>query len=295
MTTVASSAVSSDTPCKSSRAMLAASVPPSPPGSPDNAPDRTEARKMANGALVSRQADFDQKYAAVIPQARPTAKPVAVEHPGSAPVFKRERKDATWQQVYDYRLKTLQKEKPNESSEKLRVGAEASADMDLNDDRRIHRMKVRNHKVKLAKYDAAKSGKETEWSKAEVYRIPDNPPATQPTAAPLFGASTANSAVPATSVSSSGGFSLDGMPGSQTIAGWMEHFGIISTTVKDGDPKTRDTNISAVKSAIDNITSDSEMQMLRFRQMVDKRGTALQEAKTTLSNDKRLKDAIIQG
>ena len=37
------------------------------------------------------------------------------------------------------------------------------------------------------------------------------------------------------------------------------------------------------------------MQMLRFRQMVDKRGTALQEAKTTLSNDKRLKDAILQG
>ena len=56
-----------------------------------------------------------------------------------------------------------------------------------------------------------------------------------------------------------------------------------------------DTNINAVKAAVDNVTSDSEMQMLRFRQMVDKRGTALQEAKTTLTNDKRLKDAIVQG
>ena len=93
---------------------------------------------------------------------------------------------------------------------------------------------------------------------------------------------------------------LEGESGTKTVKEWMDHLGITWTDVQgDKDKATRDgnwdANISAVKSQIDNITSDSEMQMLRFRQMVDKRGTALQEAKTTLSNDKRLKDAIVQG
>ena len=79
---------------------------------------------------------------------------------------------------------------------------------------------------------------------------------------------------------------------------WMKEFGIeYGDSSKTGSKydAEMDRSISNLKSRIDNITSDSEMQMLRFRQMVDKRGTALQEAKTTLSNDKRLKDAIVQG
>ena len=79
---------------------------------------------------------------------------------------------------------------------------------------------------------------------------------------------------------------------------WSTEFGFKMTTA-GGKPSEKsaawDTNINAVKGLVDNVTSDSEMQMLRFRQMVDKRGTALQEAKTTLQNDKRLKDAIVQG
>ena len=94
-------------------------------------------------------------------------------------------------------------------------------------------------------------------------------------------------------------FSLDGYGGPKDVATWIKEFGITRTDVNPGDKDKAgaawDANINAAKSAIDNITSDSEMQMLRFRQMVDKRGTALQEAKTTLTNDKRLKDAIVQG
>ena len=98
----------------------------------------------------------------------------------------------------------------------------------------------------------------------------------------------------------SGKFTLDGETGTKDVDGWMAHFGITRTEVDINDSNSDfdadwDTNINAVKTQVDNITSDSEMQMLRFRQMVDKRGTALQEAKTTLSNDKRLKDAILQG
>ena len=98
----------------------------------------------------------------------------------------------------------------------------------------------------------------------------------------------------------SGHFALEGESGTRSAHGWLEYYGL---TVTDVDHSTSastrdaawDANINAVKSRVDNITSDSEMQMLRFRQMVDKRGTALQEAKTTLANDKRLKDAIVQG
>lgn len=96
-------------------------------------------------------------------------------------------------------------------------------------------------------------------------------------------------------------FKLEGSDGTaRSMQGWMNHLGIESTDVAYNAETSKrdgqwDTNINNLKSAIDNITSDSEMQMLRFRQMVDKRGTALQEAKTTLTNDKRLKDAIIQG
>lgn len=99
-------------------------------------------------------------------------------------------------------------------------------------------------------------------------------------------------------------YSLPGESGTKTTEDWMKHLGLGHTDVPDSKSKTHsksdwsaawDANINNVKTAIDNITSDSEMQMLRFRQMVDKRGTALQEAKTTLTNDKRLKDAIVQG
>ena len=92
-------------------------------------------------------------------------------------------------------------------------------------------------------------------------------------------------------------FTLEGTDGtSRQVHEWETYFGIDAPDAKGGgDGGAYDAKISAVKSQIDNITSDSEMQMLRFRQMVDKRGTALQEAKTTLSNDKRLKDAIVQG
>lgn len=103
-----------------------------------------------------------------------------------------------------------------------------------------------------------------------------------------------------TTAQNSESFSLEGYGGPKDVQDWMDHFGITRTNViVDANAETRDgqwdANINAVKSQIDNITSDSEMQMLRFRQMVDKRGTALQEAKTTLSNDKRLKDTIVQG
>ena len=96
-----------------------------------------------------------------------------------------------------------------------------------------------------------------------------------------------------------GKFSLPGESGSKHAHEWITHFGVTYTQINTSDSTKKraqwDSNISAVKTQIDNITSDSEMQMLRFRQMVDRRGTALQEAKTTLSNDKRLKDAILQG
>ena len=55
-----------------------------------------------------------------------------------------------------------------------------------------------------------------------------------------------------------------------------------------------DANIEAVKSQIDNVSSDTELKMLRFRQLIDKRGTALQEAKETMQNDKKLKDQIVK-
>ena len=91
---------------------------------------------------------------------------------------------------------------------------------------------------------------------------------------------------------------VDGKTETKDPEVWMREFGIVygdsSKTGKTYDAEM-DRSIQNLKSEIDNITSDSEMQMLRFRQMVDKRGTALQEAKTTLTNDKRLKDAIIQG
>lgn len=96
---------------------------------------------------------------------------------------------------------------------------------------------------------------------------------------------------------SSGDHSLPGHTEERSIKEWMQYFGISHTTTNTGEnfDSAWEANINAIKGEIDNITSDSEMQMLRFRQMVDKRGTALQEAKTTLTNDKRLKDAIVQG
>ena len=96
-------------------------------------------------------------------------------------------------------------------------------------------------------------------------------------------------------------FSLEGTDGqTRNIDDWMDYFGITKTDVqynKSGDKRDAqwDANIEAVKGEIDQITSDSELKMLRFRQLVDKRGTALQEAKSTMQQDKRLKDQVLQG
>ena len=86
-----------------------------------------------------------------------------------------------------------------------------------------------------------------------------------------------------------GSFTLPGHTDStaRTVTEWFTALNITS-----GD---KDTKIANLKNAIDNLTSDSEMQMLRFRQMVDKRGTALQEARTTLTDDKRNKEKALQG
>lgn len=96
-------------------------------------------------------------------------------------------------------------------------------------------------------------------------------------------------------------FSLEGTDGqTRNIDDWMDYFGITKTDVnckksKDKRDAQWDANIEAVKGEIDQITSDSELKMLRFRQLVDKRGTALQEAKSTMQQDKRLKDQVLQG
>ena len=83
------------------------------------------------------------------------------------------------------------------------------------------------------------------------------------------------------------------------IDNWLDYFGITKTEVDHKKSKNKrdaawDANIEAVKGAIDAISSDSEMMMLRFRQLVDKRGTALQEAKSTLQANTRLQQTITQ-
>ena len=86
--------------------------------------------------------------------------------------------------------------------------------------------------------------------------------------------------------------------GSKTVRGWMDYFGMTGTTTEGSVSSATldqqwDANIEEVKGLIDEITSDTELMMLRFRQMVDKRGTALQEAKSTMQQDKQLKDRIL--
>lgn len=96
-------------------------------------------------------------------------------------------------------------------------------------------------------------------------------------------------------------FVLEGMGDeARTVDGWMDYFGLTKTDVQyDADDDERDSqwdaNIEAVKGLVDEVTSDSELMMLRFRQLVDKRSTALQEAKSTMQADKQLKDRILQG
>lgn len=84
----------------------------------------------------------------------------------------------------------------------------------------------------------------------------------------------------------------------RSVDGWMDYFGLTKTDVQQHEDGTKrdsqwDANIEAVKGEVNNITTESESDMLRFRQMVDKRSTGLQEAKTTLTNDKRVKDNIV--
>ena len=82
------------------------------------------------------------------------------------------------------------------------------------------------------------------------------------------------------------------------IDDWMDYFGLTKSDVdcntkkKEDKDSAWDANIEAVKGAIDAVSSDSEMMMLRFRQLVDKRGTALQEAKSTMSQNTRLQGDI---
>lgn len=100
---------------------------------------------------------------------------------------------------------------------------------------------------------------------------------------------------------SSDRFKLEGMGDeARSVDGWMDYFGLTKTDVRANTSKEKrdgqwDVNIEAVKGKVDEITSDSELKMLRFRQLVDKRGTALQEAKSTMQQDKRLKDQVLQG
>lgn len=112
--------------------------------------------------------------------------------------------------------------------------------------------------------------------------------------------------------------SLEGFPASEkrTIHHWLELQGfkqgdggfvditrgdVSKATSKDAKQADKDVvrskwdaNIELVKSKIDALSSDTELKMLRFRQLVDKRGTAMQEAKSTLQQEKRLKDSILQ-
>ena len=97
-------------------------------------------------------------------------------------------------------------------------------------------------------------------------------------------------------------FELEGIEGERSVDEWMDYFGwhddmtdVNYNKSKDKRDAQWDANIEAVKGEIDQITSDSELKMLRFRQLVDKRGTALQEAKSTMQQDKRLKDQVLQG
>lgn len=96
-------------------------------------------------------------------------------------------------------------------------------------------------------------------------------------------------------------FVLDGTDDqARTVRGWMDYYGLEGPDVyasADDDERDGqwDANIEAVKGLVDEVTSDSELMMLRFRQLVDKRSTALQEAKSTMQADKQLKDRILQG
>ena len=96
-------------------------------------------------------------------------------------------------------------------------------------------------------------------------------------------------------------FSLPGYEdhGNQDVDYWRDEFGLGDWDVDHSKGTTEqdaqwDVGIEAAKAAIDAISSDTELLMLRFRQMVDKRGTALQEAKSTMQQDKQLKDTIIR-
>ena len=248
------------------------------------ASEKARARKVADAMLASRQAEFDQKYAPVVP--KPAVQKSAVPHPGPKPVFKRSLNDTEWKEDYRRRYDELKKQKPELTHDKLHGAAETTANMYFWNDSNYHKGELRRYNEKLKEYEASNPTPSA-----------DAAPQASASAVPLAptpkDVGTPEPAHPDPSPAA-GTYTLDGVPGSKTIAGWMEHFGIPQADVKNGSAGW-DANINATKSAIDNITSDSEMQMLRFRQMVDKRGTALQEAKTTLSNDKRLKDAIVQG
>ncbi len=97
-------------------------------------------------------------------------------------------------------------------------------------------------------------------------------------------------------------FKLEGTDGeNRSVDEWFTYFGLhddMTDVQHNKSKKTRDaqwdTNIEVIKGQIDEISSDTELKMLRFRQLVDKRGTALQEAKSTMTADKQLKDNILR-
>jgi hypothetical protein len=101
---------------------------------------------------------------------------------------------------------------------------------------------------------------------------------------------------------SSDRFKMEGTDGqARSVDGWLDYYGLGAqkTDVQHNKSSSKrdaqwDANIELVKGLVDEISSDSELQMLRFRQLVDKRSTALQEAKSTMTAQKRAMDNVLQ-
>ena len=106
---------------------------------------------------------------------------------------------------------------------------------------------------------------------------------------------------------SSRSFSLEGYSDRRTFKGWElllnngKALSEISTGVNDAEvimtPERRaewDKKITDLKDLIDNVASDVESKLIKFRQVSDKRAVAIQDAKTTLAGDKRLREVIAQ-
>ncbi len=88
---------------------------------------------------------------------------------------------------------------------------------------------------------------------------------------------------------------------------WTNHFGIQgkwtdvigSRGSKSGDDLAKwnsewDANIELIKGKLDGLNSDSQMDMIKLQQLLDKRGTALQEATKVMDSNQQTYSAIIQ-